>query len=225
MFLSLSTTLAMVVTSPMHAFIAGASGLIGGECLKLLLERYSSVTALVRRPLGISHARLTELQVDFSEIQNIELPERAHVFCTLGTTLRKAGSKETFLKVEFDYPLALARRAAATGSARFVIVTAVDANATSLSVTLRTKARLEDALAGLSLPLHVLRPSFVFADLTKLPRAKRIWLIALGRSLVTRYRPIDAQSLARAMVAAAMSPGAGTHVYHHDEIRVAADRF
>src|SRR5260370_555429 len=91
--------------------------------------------------------------------------------------------------------------------------------------SLRTKARLEDSLGTLSIPLHVLRPSFVFSDLAKLPRAKRIWLMALGRSLVTKYRPTDAHSLARAMVAAAMSPGAGTHVYHHDEIRVAADRF
>src|SRR5260370_26408061 len=107
MFLSLSTTLAMVVTSPMHAFIAGASGLIGGECLKLLLERYSSVTALVRRPLGGTHERRTELPVDLDGLSSIHSPPGPHVLSALGTTIRKAGSKPPFHKGQYEYLAAL----------------------------------------------------------------------------------------------------------------------
>jgi uncharacterized protein YbjT (DUF2867 family) len=213
----------------MHAFIAGASGLVGRECLKLLLDRYSSVTALVRRPLNITHARLTERRMEFNKLASIELPAQAHVFCALGTTIKKAGSKEAFLKVDFEYPFALARRAAAAGDARYILVSSVDADPKSRNFYLKTKGELEEAIRGLSLQLHVMRPSFLMGDRAESRPGERLGIVA-ARTMrfamlgpLRKYRPISAITVARAMVAAAMSPGAGDHFYHYDKICALSD--
>lgn len=213
----------------MHAFIAGASGLVGRECLKLLLDRYSSVTALVRRPLDITHARLTERRMEFDKLASIELPAQAHVFCALGTTIKKAGSKEAFLKVDFEYPFALARRAAAARDGRYVLVSSVDADSRSRNFYLKTKGELEEAIRALSLQLHVMRPSFLMGDRTESRPGERLG-IAAARTLrfamlgpLRKYRPIHASTVARAMVSAAMATGTGDHFYHYDKIRALAD--
>lgn len=213
----------------MHAFIAGASGLIGSECLKLLLERYNSVTALVRRPLNITHARLTERRMDFDKFAAIELPAQSHVFCALGTTIKKAGSKKAFMKVDFEYPFALARRAAAAGDARYILVSSVDADAKARNFYLQTKGELEEAIRALSLQLHVMRPSFLMGDRTESRPGEKLG-IATARAFrfalmgpLRKYRPIQAVTVARAMVAAAMSPGAGDHFYHYDKICALSD--
>ncbi len=213
----------------MHAFIAGASGLVGRECLKLLLERYDSVTALVRRPLDITHNRLTERRIDFDKLESLELPPQAHVFCALGATIKKAGSKEAFMKVDFEYPFALARRAAAAGDARYILGSSVDADPKSRNFYLKTKGELEEAIRALSLQLHVMRPSFLMGNRTESRSGEKLG-IGAARALqfamlgpLRKYRPIPAVTVARAMVAAALSPGAGHHIYHYDQIRALAD--
>src|ERR1700685_1925579 len=98
------------------AVIAGASGLVGRECLDLLLKRYDSVTSLVRKPTGRLHPRLVERRVDFDRLDTIEIPHGAHVFSALGTTIKKAGSETAFRRVDFDYPKMLAGRGAGGGA-------------------------------------------------------------------------------------------------------------
>src|SRR5271154_3973507 len=103
------------------AMIVGATGLVGGECLRLALERYDSVVAIVRRPMGLTHPRLEQRVIDFDKISSIEITAGAHVYCALGTTIKKAGSQEAFRKVDFEYPCALAQRAAEAGACRFML--------------------------------------------------------------------------------------------------------
>src|SRR5260370_25471967 len=103
------------------AVIAGASGLVGQECLNLLLGRYDSVTSLVRKPTGRHHLRLIERRIDFDVLDTIEIPKGCHVFSALGSTIKKAGSEAAFRRVDFDYPKMLASRAAAAGGANFTL--------------------------------------------------------------------------------------------------------
>ncbi len=93
---------------PSVAVIAGATGLVGEECLRLLLNRYDSVTSLVRKPTGRQHPKLMERRIDFDRIDTVEIPQGAHVFSALGTTIKKAGSEAAFRRVDFDYPKMLA---------------------------------------------------------------------------------------------------------------------
>src|SRR5437899_3089226 len=148
-----------------QAIIIGATGLVGQECLRLLLARYDSVTALVRRSTGRLHPRLTERMMDFERLDTIEIPKGAHVYCAIGTTIKKAGSEAAFRKVDYDYPKLLGQRAAEASGSRFAIVSSVSADAHSNNFYLRVKGELEDALREMPFEaLHIFRPSFLAGD-------------------------------------------------------------
>jgi nucleoside-diphosphate-sugar epimerase len=80
------------------AILAGATGLVGGHLLRLLLAdpRYGRVIALSRRGLGIEHAKLRSLITAFDAVETA-LPDAGETvddaFCALGTTIRTAGSR------------------------------------------------------------------------------------------------------------------------------------
>ena len=127
------------------ALLLGATGLVGGHCLDLLLAdaAYDAVVTLGRRPLGRSHPKLTHHVVDFDRLaEAASLIEARDVFCCLGTTMKKAGSKEAFRKVDYEYPVAAARIAAANGAEQYLLISALGAGTRlSLSSTTGSKAR------------------------------------------------------------------------------------
>ncbi len=213
------------------AVIAGATGLVGGECLGLLLNRYDSVTSLVRKATGRQHPRLIERRIDFDRLDTIEIPRGAHVYSALGSTIKKAGSEAAFRRVDFDYPKMLAGRAAAAGGARFILVSSVGADKTSGNFYLRVKGELEDAIAPMPLEAALFfRPSVLIGEREETRRGESIG-IGVARVLafaligpLRKYRAIPAGTVAEAMVSAAASETPGVHAYHYDEIlRLARD--
>jgi uncharacterized protein YbjT (DUF2867 family) len=207
------------------AVIAGASGLVGEECLRLLLNHYVSVTSLVRKPTGRQHPRLVERRIDFDRIDTIEIPQGAHVFSALGTTIKKAGSEAAFRRVDFDYPKMLAARAAAAGAARFMLVSSVGADKASGNFYLRVKGELEETIAKMPLEAaFFFRPSFLIGDREEKRRGEAAGIVA-ARALsfallgpLRKYRAVPAGTVAEAMVSAARGEGRGVHVYHYDDI-------
>ena len=94
------------------AIIAGATGLIGGQLLEILLQAdtYSEVLILVRKKLDITHPKLTQLVIDFDQIENHSLSITGDaVFSCLGTTRNKTPDRSTYYKIDHDYPLRLAK--------------------------------------------------------------------------------------------------------------------
>jgi uncharacterized protein YbjT (DUF2867 family) len=203
------------------AVIAGATGLVGQECLRLLLSQYDSVTSLVRKPTGREHPRLTERRIDFDVLDTIEIPKDAHVYSALGSTIKKAGSEAAFRRVDFDYPKMLAGRT----TAKFILVSSVGADKASQNFYLRVKGELEDAIAQMPLEAALFfRPSVLIGDREEKRTGEAIG-IGIGRALsfallgpLRKYRPIPAGTVAEAMVSAANSDVKGVHVYHYDEM-------
>jgi len=218
----------------LEAVIAGATGLVGRACLPRLLDRYDSVTALVRRPLKVSHPKLIERQIDFDRIGTIEIPPGAHVYCALGTTIKVAGSEDAFRHVDFEYPRMFAERAAAAGQARFMLVSSVGASAQSGTFYLRVKGELEESVRAMRLQeVHIFRPSVLLGDRADKRPGERIGIAAasslsfLMRGSLRKYRPIPASTVAAAMVAAANATSTRDKgsdnqprcfVYHYDEM-------
>jgi uncharacterized protein YbjT (DUF2867 family) len=206
----------------MSCAIAGATGLVGGHFVDLALADagVDSVTVLVRRPLGKTAPKLTEMVVDFDRLECRHAAADT-VFCALGTTMKKAGSKEAFRKVDHDYPLALARVALEAGARRFVIVTAVGASARSAVFYNRVKGEVEAALAPMPFPagVHVLRPSMLLGERGESRPGEAVGAAALRATRFlfagpfARYRAIEAEAVARAMLAAARRDAPGLHVY------------
>jgi uncharacterized protein YbjT (DUF2867 family) len=208
------------------AILAGATGLVGGHCLRVLLESpdYGRVIAVVRRPLSLAHARLEQHIVNFDLLGELDAAG-ADIFCALGTTIRKAGSQEAFRRVDLGYPTVLGERTSAAGARQFVLVSSVGANAKSTNFYLRVKGETEDAVSATPFEaVHIFRPSFLMGERaeqrpgeqTGIAIARALSFLALGP--LKKYRPIEAGEVARAMVRAAVECRPGRHVYHWPEI-------
>ena len=203
----------------MKLLLAGASGLVGGHLLRLALAdaRITQVIATVRRALSTTHPKLLAPVVDYDA-----LPEDAPwwqadaVVCALGTTMKAAGSQAAFRKVDHDYPLAVARCARAHGTPTYVLNSASGANAQSRFFYNRVKGELEQALAGMGFTsLTSARPGLIGGERRESRPAERAALLALtalGPLLPRRWRICPAQTIARAMLDAALQGRAGVHV-------------
>jgi uncharacterized protein YbjT (DUF2867 family) len=197
----------------MQAWVAGATGLVGRALVTELSgrPRFESVLALVRHEKGRNGPRVEERVVAFERLDR-DLGGRrvTHVFCCLGTTMKKAGSESGFRIVDYEYPLALGRAALAAGAKKFLVVTAVGADPESRIFYNRVKGELERDLAALGLPeLHVFRPSLILGERAERRVGERVAigvakpLGALMLGSLRRYRPIDATVVARAMAVVA----------------------
>ena len=149
-----------------QAVLLGASGLVGGHCLRELLVAgdYVRVIAIVRRNLSVarnqSHAEKLEQRVaDLSSVSPGDFAGVNDVFCALGTTIAKAGSQAAFRAVDYELPMRAARSAKQAGVEQFLLVSSIGANPEASNFYLRTKGELERDLALVGFKaLHIFRP-------------------------------------------------------------------
>jgi uncharacterized protein YbjT (DUF2867 family) len=216
-------------TSPKTALVAGATGLIGSYVLKSLLESssYDRVIVLTRKPLSLNHPKLEEIMVTLDTMaEGVSSLKADDWFCTLGTTIKQAGSQEAFRQVDYEYPLLLGQQAADTYAQQFLIVTAFGSSASSSIFYSRVKGQLERELRALSLPiLHLFRPSLLLGDREVKRGGERVAAVlmkGLNPLLVgplRKYRAIQAEKVAAAMVREAnRSHERGVQVYEGDRI-------
>ena len=208
----------------MTALLAGASGLIGRE----LAQHWTgpgAIHLLVRRPQAAATPRQHVLVVDFAALP--ALPEAADGFCCLGTTIATACSKAAFRAVDFDAVLAFARAAKAAGVTRFAVVSALGANTASGSFYSRVKGEMEQALAELAFASLVLaRPSLLAGDRSRLGQpvrtAERLALMLatpLSPLIPMAWRPVQASTVARAMLRALAERQPGLRVVESAELQ------
>jgi uncharacterized protein YbjT (DUF2867 family) len=210
------------------ALLAGASGLVGGECLRLLLasDRYERVLVLTRRDLGAVVAgapKVEQVVGDFARLDEFADALRAgHVFCALGTTIRKAGSQAKFREVDFEYPRRLAAIARRNGAQHFSLVSAMGASRASPFFYSRVKGEVEDAVQRMDWPsLCIVRPSVIAGERAEPRPFERLAETAL-RFAPAAWRPVPARDIAAAMVATALRSPPGTTVLESRDIPKAA---
>lgn len=209
----------MAETGKLRALLLGASGLVGGHCLAALLAHpsFSEVRVLVRRPLGIRHAKLQERLFDGDWLGREDDFRVDVVFCCLGTTLKKAGSRAAFRKVDFELCALAGSLAKRAGVETFAVVSAVNANPDALSFYARTKGELEASLRSLHFPRLILaKPSLLLGE-----RKESRLLEGIGQTLIgpvsgllgltgSDLVPVQARDVARALVAATLDPHGGS---------------
>ncbi|ARU63482.1 oxidoreductase [Tumebacillus avium] len=207
------------------AFLVGASGLVGGEVLTQLLsnDTYSKVTIFVRKPLPHSHAKLEQVVVDFDNLPAYSEHFLVNdLFCCLGTTIKIAKTKEAFRKVDYTYPLELARLAKEHGVEKFLIITAMSANAKSSVFYNQVKGQVETDIRALDLPsLHIFRPSLLLGERKEFRLGEQMGTVvskALTPLIPAKYKPIHGRTVAAAMIKVAQDGQSGTHVYESDRI-------
>lgn len=216
------------LSSPMpQILVAGGSGLVGRALLQQLLARPNGhVTALLRQPLEWQHPRLTQRIIDFDELASLDLAPVDTVYCCLGSTMKAAGSKAAFRRVDHDYVLALARRALACGARQFLLVSSMGAHARSAFFYMRIKGETEQALRSLSYAALVfLRPAYLVgkrAHARPLEDAYGAWMLRLAWLMPRAYRPIAAEAVARALIAQADRALDGCHVLNSEQLQTYA---
>ena len=191
-----------------NALVAGATGLVGREILRGLAadDSVARIHALVRRPLGFDHPKVSEHVVDFTALP--ALPPVEEVYLALGTTIKVAGSQAAFRAVDFDANLAVAKAAKAAGARRAGLVSAMGSDAGSSVFYSRVKGELEQALAGLGYEgIVIARPSMLAGDRESLGQPARggeVLALKISRSLrmliPANYRSIQAEHVAKALL-------------------------
>ena len=208
----------------MKLLLVGATGLVGRHVLDLALAdpRVESVVAPVRRALP-AHPKLSSPHVDFDRLDQDAPWWRADaVICTLGTTMRAAGSQAAFRRVDHDYPLAVARLAHAHGTPTYVLTSAIGADAGSRIFYSRVKGELEQDLTGEGFAsLTFVRPGVIGGERQEFRLSERLLVSALALSgplLPRRWRLNPAPQIARALLAAAFDPQPGKHIVTADRL-------
>ena len=206
------------------ALILGASGLIGSEVLKLCLDSdvYKTVIAPVRRPLLIDHKKLVEKVIDFDMPPWEDLFPADHVYCCLGTTIKIAGSKLNFRKVDHDYPLAFGSAAKKWKASVFSIITAAGSNANSKIFYNRVKGELESNLKSLILnSTLIFQPSLLIGNRNEFCLGEKIMIgVANLTSWMTpkSVRAIHSKIVAKAMVLGTISNKIGFNIISNKEM-------
>ena len=202
----------------MRLILAGATGLVGRHVLARALAdpRVTHVVAPTRRPLP-AHPNLDAPLVDFDALPADAAWWRADaVICALGTTMKTAGSRDAFRRVDHDYPLAIADLARRHGTPVYVLNSAMGADAQSRVFYNRVKGELESALRTRGFAsLRLVRPGLIGGDRDERRLGETLathLLRTLHPLLPTKWRINPAERIADALLRAALDPPAGVHV-------------
>ncbi len=207
--------------------VVGSTGLVGRALVEALLEdpRVGEVHAFQRRPgegfvYGPHGARLRVHPTDFERwatgatVPDDEGPRGSVLFSALGTTRRAAGGEAAQYRVDHDYQVAAARRAAEAGVSTLVLVSSMGARSDASAFYLRMKGEIEASVSALPFrTIHLLRPGILDGDRDEFRPMERVG-IAMARVLARlgappRLRPIPAPRVAAAMLRLGLEGGAG----------------
>ena len=193
-----------------RAIVAGATGLVGEHLTRYLLDDddFSDVLVVTRRPLEITHHGLHQVVTDFNDRALLEKEVRGDaLFCCLGTTMKKAGTKAAFRWVDLELPLMLGQIARDNDVPAYMLLTALGANARSPIFYNRIKGMVEEAIIDLRfITTLIFRPSLLLGQ-----RKEKRSFESVGQSVMKRmegmmvgplrkYRPIEAKVVAQAML-------------------------
>jgi uncharacterized protein YbjT (DUF2867 family) len=217
------------LNSKKTALVIGSSGLIGSQLVIQLLSNpnFEKVIVFNRRPCLILHPKIEEHIIDFNDLKPIEPFIKGDVmFCTMGTTIKKAGSKEAFRLVDVVYPEQFAQMALQNQVKQFLLISSLGANLESSNFYLKTKGEIETYLQQSAfISISILRPSLLLGDRKEFRFGEKLAtyiLPVLSLFLIgplKKYKAIDAKTVAKAMVNIALQNKPGFTIYPSDELQ------
>ena len=211
------------------ALIAGATGAIGSVLLELLnnSDNYSEIHCIVRREPPTSGEKIKAHIVSYDELDQLNLQQPIDdVFCAIGTTIKAAGSVESFKKVDRDYVHQVGKLAQRLNGKTCSVVSAIGANAGSSNFYNQTKGEAEALLQSLGLnSLRLFRPSLLHGgrDEFRLTEAAGFIALTIMTPLLQgpwkKYRAIRVEQVAKAMYESARQDYPAVQIFESDEIQ------
>jgi uncharacterized protein YbjT (DUF2867 family) len=206
------------------ALIVGASGLIGKHLTQKLLTSnfYEKVSVIVRKPLNIIHPKLDQILMDFDNLDASKILAD-DIFCCLGTTMKQAGSKDAFYKVDFTFPLNFAKAGLANGAKQFLFVSSMGADEKSIVYYSRVKGEIERALSDLHYPtLLILRPSMLEGERENPRTGEKIGNVVMNffaPLIPDKYKVIAGEKVAQAMLELAQRSFKNKNIFESDRLQ------
>lgn len=209
------------------AIIIGASGLVGGLLTKALLDcsLYSKIILLVRNEVQIKHTKLKQVIFDFEKPNSNEI-FADDIFCAIGTTIRKAGSKAAQYHIDCEIPYQIAKIAKTNNVKQFLLVSSIGADLNSSNFYLKTKGDLEHKIKELNFCTFVaVRPSILYGERNETRIAEKIGLFfsklisPLLFGNLNKYAGIEASKVANALIYFADNKLSGNHFFESDELQ------
>jgi len=224
-------------TKKKNALVAGATGSTGRHLVRQLnaSAHYENVIVVHRRPTGFADLnKITEIILDFDDLENqLNTGVQIHdVFCALGTTMKKAGSKEQFSKVDYDYVVRLASWSKLQKAQQFTVISSIGAKVSSPFFYLKTKGHMEERLKKMELPsLHIMRPSILEdpdREETRLAEKMSLGVMKGAAAILPgplkNHKPTPVWLLAHAMITVALQNKKGVHYYSTNDIHQFANK-
>ena len=192
------------------AIIFGVTGLTGKALLHNCVgdSRYSKIYIVTRRPSGFIHPKVEEIIFNFGNFADLPHVNANHVFCCLGTTIKKAGSQQAQLLIDRDYPISISKYATQIGAEKLVCVSSIGADAKSSNFYLRTKGEMEEGVKSNFSNTVFVRPSFLLGKREELRVGERIGIglfLLINPFLIgglSKYKGIQVSLLSKAVIEA-----------------------
>jgi uncharacterized protein YbjT (DUF2867 family) len=223
----------LMIKYPTEITMLGATGLVGGELLKILsqIPEIKNIKAITRRPLGKVPPRTDNIVMELDAMESKAEALKSDIFvCCLGTTIKQAGSQEAFRKVDYEYVINFARIAEKVGAKKFLVVSAIGADANSSIFYNKTKGEMERDLKKLNIPqIEIFQPSLILGAREKVRPAEDLFQKispVMNKLLIgpmKKYRGIKATDIAKAMTIAILDFHPGAHTYMSDKIQNIVD--
>lgn len=200
------------------ALVLGATGLVGSQLVSLLIEDgdFAEIKVFGRRSLGIENQKIKEHIVDFDHPESWKADLNGDVlFSSLGTTIKKAGTKDNQYRVDFTYQYEVAKAASENKVPTFVLVSSLGANPRSSIFYPRIKGELDEAVKQLNFnSLYILRPSALVGDRQEERVGESVMIKVTSVAckifpFLKKYQPIPAETVAAAMINFSKQPKNG----------------
>ena len=198
-----------------RSLIVGATGLVGGEILKILESQNQNISLLSRTAIKEKSDDVEEYIINFNDIDNFDMPKFDNIFISIGTRLDisellyiKNANRKKFIEVDYELIIAIAKKAFSSGTKSIAIVSAVGANSSSSNLYLKTKGELEKEIKLIGYEKVVIaQPGHLLGDRPDDGLRLGIVLMELGAKVLEPLMlgPLkDLRSIAAAKVASSM---------------------
>jgi uncharacterized protein YbjT (DUF2867 family) len=207
--------------------VVGSTGLVGGAFLKLIRNDPSAgkILVLARRKIpAIADAPHVQKEiVDFNNLDKYKhLLSARTMVCALGTTIKKASSKEGFRQVDYQIPMNIARYAVKNGCEIFILISAIGANPDSSVFYNKVKGELERDIQTLSFKsIHIIRPSLLMGDREEFRFGEEIGKLLIqpfSFLIPDKYKPVHVDVIARKIRSLLKDNTPGVHIYEGRQI-------
>ena len=207
--------------------VFGSTGLTGSNLLKYLEHDtyFSKVNVITRKPIHFKNSKFKNIVIDFSDINSIQnsLKNSQIVFVSIGTTQSKVNwDLKKYKKIDYEIPINIAKAAKKLNIKKYLIVSSAGADINAKGFYLSLKGQIESDIIKIGIKnTYIFRPSLLLGARKENRVGEKIAQVIMplfSFLLPKKYRPINAESVAKSMINLSKTDINSIKIYHYEDI-------